>query len=86
MNIKYKASWSYLTIERFEVAKETETMVIVNDRRHAKLSNREAWFDTFDDAHEWLLRKTEEDAEHCYRRYLSAKKDFEFVSQLKRLD
>lgn len=55
--IKYKTeNWSS-KIFKVEVEKETEYQIIINGRRSNKMSEYECFFDTFEDAKEYLIEK-----------------------------
>jgi len=59
--IKYKAGrWSKELIEAVEITKETEYNVWFKQDRHQKRSSGTNFFDTWKEAHEYLIQKAQE--------------------------
>lgn len=59
--IKYEADTSWLKISKVEVERETKNSVWINGRRNAKLSGWKSYFDTFQEAKEYLIQAKNED-------------------------
>ena len=58
MKTKYNACAFAYTIKQVEILRETKTQVILNDkweRRNRKISEYDGYFDTFEEAKQWLL-------------------------------
>lgn len=57
--IKYVAGWWRGRIKTVEVERETESSVWINGRRNAKLNNYKNYFDTWEEAHSYLMEKAQ---------------------------
>ncbi len=53
--IKYKTDQSGDKISRVEVDSETKDTVVIDDFHHKKVTNYEIYFDTFQDAKDYLI-------------------------------
>ncbi|MEA3225069.1 MAG: hypothetical protein U9Q07_03900 [Planctomycetota bacterium] len=90
--IKWKASshWRF-EIERVEVVRETDKCVFVastyrhdksGERRHAKVSQDEQYFDTWTEAKDHLLEKAREDVERAHARLVEKQDTLQSVESL----
>ena len=65
---KFRAGgFSRKLIEEVEVDRETDVSVFIDKRRHAKRSSYHNYFDTWDQAKDFLLKKAEGEAKKCRR-------------------
>lgn len=76
--IKYRAENYYrAAIGAFEIIRETPKQVIyfikAHERREAKASSGVRWFDTWEEAHAWLMEEKGREVENA-RRALEVKK------------
>ena len=70
--LKYMTNW--IRIEEVEIARETEQCVFhINGRRESKHSGWHNFFDTWEEARQWLLDKAENDVASLRRRLETAK-------------
>jgi len=60
-NIKYKADKWGNDLEVVEIEKETDNSVWVKGRRNAKSNSYEAYFDTIQQAKEWVISIADRD-------------------------
>jgi hypothetical protein len=91
--IKYEAcSGSYPTIERIEVTRETEKCVWIrvfgweDESREEKRLKVNSWrpvFDTWEQAHNWIITKAIEKIEDAQRQLMYAEADYEKVKKMK---
>jgi hypothetical protein len=66
--IKYKTKgWGKGQIEMVEVDRETDSSVFIDGYRRAKRSSYDNFFDTWEDAHAYLLKKAENSASYARR-------------------
>lgn len=65
--------WAKKLIEPIEIEKSTASSVWINGRRNAKRTEYHNYFDTWADAHTYLLKKAEQSVESC-RRHLEVEK------------
>lgn len=80
--IKYKARGGiFAKIERVEIIRETEKFVVIKgvagERREAKCSGYESYFDTFDFAKNWIVDSAKSDVEKAEGRLEYAKAQLE---------
>lgn len=59
---KYKTT-SFSGITSVEIERETDSSVYINGRRRSKRSEYEDYFDTWEEAHEFLTRRAQDDVE-----------------------
>ena len=61
MKTKYLASegWNSPRVETVQVESETSSTVTIKGKRRKKETQYESYFDTWQEAHEWLLRGAE---------------------------
>ena len=65
---KFRAGgFSSKLIEAVEVDRETDVSVFIDKQRHAKRSSYHNYFDTWDEAKDFLLKKAEGEAERIRR-------------------
>lgn len=64
--LKYRTYVSSHKIDAVEVERETDISVWVGNRRRAKLTSYDCYFDTWEEAHEFLVDNAERDVE-CIR-------------------
>ena len=65
---KFRAGgYSRKLIEEVEVDRETDVSVFIDKHRHAKRSSYHNYFDTWDEAKDFLLKKAEGEAAKCRR-------------------
>lgn len=58
--IKFRTGgWGNKLIESVEIDRETETSIFIGKTRNAKRSSWCSYFDTWEDAHAYLLKKAE---------------------------
>jgi hypothetical protein len=75
--IKYRTSWN--EIEALEVLRETNAQVVravgshASERREAKRSEYYNWFDTWEDAHAFLIERAEAEVQALRGRLEQAK-------------
>lgn len=81
------------TITRVEVARETDMFVVLEGQyrnRPGKWTHREkkegAYFDTWKEAHEFILRQAEHRMDKAYEEYMAADRSFAKVQAMKEDD
>jgi hypothetical protein len=76
---KYKTdacSWGVPAyIEEVEVERETESSVWIKGRRNAKVTDYAMYFDTWEDAHDYLLKKCDEKIAYAKNQVLGLEDD-----------
>ena len=80
--IKYRTGKWRTYIEKIEIERETDASVWVDGRRFGKKTSYDSFFDTWKDAHEFLLRNAERTVVSLERRLEYAN---ERISEIKAL-
>ena len=76
MVVKYRTN-SFLrkTIERVEIERETESSVWIGDRRRAKRSEYESYWDSWEEARSYLIEKAEGRFDAAFKYASAAEED-----------
>lgn len=82
--IKYKAEIWHNEIDEVEVERETESSVWINGRRHAKQTSCACYFDTWDEALDYKLSKSQDEVERARSALERAKSKLGNIKGLKK--
>lgn len=79
---KYKTRWGRISVETFE--KETDCFLVgANGRRTSKRSSWENYFDSWDEAKQFLLDEAQQKLDMCRRSLADAQSKFGNIKGMK---
>lgn len=81
---KYLAKTFYNKIDEVEILRETNSFVYIigyngKEIREAKISNYDCYFDTYQEAKDWLLRLHNDKIESLERQLNRAKEEYNYI-------
>lgn len=83
---KYLAKRYYNQIEEVEILRETDSFVYVKtstgrERREAKISNHDSYFDTYQEAKDWFLKLANDKVELLECQLNRAREEYSYIEK-----